>query len=172
MNNLELVKTLSNLLKTNKGFFKSEKQAKFLLHTITDFEVVNYFDAYGNPARDHYYLDDQGVYKIERYTNKKGYVITWERGKIHRLEADMIKMNQLRSITEVNQINKLGYVVTSECYNNFITLFDKYKCDKFKLETMLSFGDDLQGLVQFLTQYNDYVSAVETFKSVYNSCNF
>lgn len=170
MQNRDLVLTVSNLLKTNKGYFKSEKQAKFILSIVADNEIVNHFTTYGNVARDHYLLDDKGVYKIERYTDKKGYVTTWERGQVHNLESAKNRNDAIKQSIEDKQIATLGYVVESKDFHDFIDLFNELNAPKNKLKTCLSFGDDINALADYLQQVESFSLAVQDFKNKYFSC--
>lgn len=169
MENIDLVLTLSNLLKTNKGFFKSEKQAAYILSQVSGNEVVNHFTTYKNVARDHYHLDEKGVYRIERYTTKKGYVTTWERGQVHSLESAKNRDDAIRSQIDSNQIKILGYTLESQDFYAFIDLFNELNTDKAKLRTMMSFTDNV-ALAEYIVQLNNYTDAVNEFKQKYFYC--
>ena len=171
MKNSDLVLSISNLLKTNKGFFKSEKQAKFILSCASDNEIVNHFTTYGNIARDHYLLDEKGVYKIERYTTKKGYVTTWERGQMHSLESAKNRGDMIRQEIEQRQLAALGYIVESKAFYAFIDLFNDLNSTKNKIATIKSFGNDFKGMADYLKQVEDFETAVNDFKTKYFSCS-
>lgn len=171
MKNHDLVLTISNLLKTNKGYFKSEKQANFILSSVADNEIVNHFTTYKNIARDHYRLDDKGVYKIERYTTKKGYVTTWERGQVHNLEAAKNRDDSIRQMIQENQIKTLGYCVDSKDFYAFIDLFNELNSSAVQYQVIKSFGSDLNAIAEYLNQVSDFCAAVQDFKNKYFSCN-
>lgn len=171
MKNSDLVLSISNLLKTNKGFFKSEKQAKFILSCVSDNEIVNHFTTYGNIARDHYLLDDKGVYKIERYTTKKGYFTTWERGQVHSLESAKNRDDMLKQEREQRQLATLGFIVESKTFYAFIDLFNELNSSKNKLAVMSSFGSNLESLADYLVQVNDFETALNDFKTKYFGCS-
>ena len=167
--NIDMVLSLSNLLKTNKGFFKSEKQATFLLSQVSGNEVVNNFTTYKNIARDHYHLDEKGVCKIERYTTKKGYVTTWERGQVHSLEVAKNRDDAIRSQIEKNQMNTFGYTIESKDFYAFIDLFDNYNKPKMILNAIDSMP--IENINDFLNQVKTYESLVNDFKYKYHACN-
>lgn len=170
MKNIDLVLSISNLLKTNKGFFKSEKQAKFILNHVSDNEIINHFTTYGNAARDHYYLDEEGVYKIERYTTKKGYVTTWERGQMHSLEAAKNRDDVIRQDIETKQMATLGYIVESKTFYAFTDLFIQLNNSKAKLSVVSEMEDDFEAIADYLKQIDDFEIAVNDFKQAYFSC--
>ena len=170
MENLNLVWSVSNLLKTNKGFFKSEKQAKFILSHVSDNEIVNHFTTYKNIARDHYHLDEKGVYKIERYTTKKGYVTTWERGQVHSLEAAKNRDDAIKQDIEQRQLSTLGYIVESKTFYTFIDLFNELNNTKTKFAIISQMGDDMAAIGEYLKQVDAFEKAVNDFKQVYFSC--
>ena len=167
--NMDLVLSLSDLLKTNKGFFKSEKQASFILSLACDNEVVNHFTTYKNVARDHYHLDEKGIYKIERYTTKKGYVTTWERGQVHSLEVAKNRDGAIRSQIEKNQMDAFGYTIESKDFYDFIDLFDSYNKPKMLLNAATSMS--IEEANAFLNQIMSYESLVNDFKYKYHACN-
>lgn len=167
--NIDLVLSLSNLLKTNKGFFKSEKQAAYLLSLACDNEVVNHFTTYKNVARDHYHLDEKGVYKIERYTTKKGYVTTWERGQFHSLEVAKNRDDAIRSQIEKNQLAAFGYTIESKDFYSFIDLFESYNKPKMILTAIDAMP--IESINDFLNQVKSYEALVNDFKYKYHACN-
>lgn len=167
--NIDLVLSLSNLLKTNKGFFKSEKQAAYILSQVSDNEVVNHFTTYKNVARDHYHLDEKGVYKIERYTTKKGYVTTWERGQVHSLEVAKNRDDAIRSQIKKNQMDAFGYTIESKDFYEFIDLFDSYNKPKMLLNAISTMS--IESINDFLNQVKIYESLVSDFKYKYHACN-
>lgn len=170
MENLDLVLSVSNLLKTNKGFFKSEKQAKFILNNVSNNEIVNHFTTYGNVARDHYLLDEKGVYKIERYTAKKGYITTWQRGQVHSLAAAKKRDDAIKQDIEQKQLFTLGYTVEAKTFYAFIDLFNELNNFKTKFAVISQIGDDLEAVADYLKQVDAFEKAVNDFKQDYFSC--
>ena len=170
MQNHDLVLSISTLLKTNNGFFKSEKQAKFILSNVSDNEIVNHFTTYGNVARDHYHLDEKGVYKIERYTTKKGYVTTWQRGQVHSLAAAKKRDDAIKQGIEQQQLSALGYIVESKTFYTFIDLFDSLNNNKTKFSVISEMKNDCVAIESYLQQVSEFEKAVNDFKQVYFSC--
>jgi len=77
MSNLSI--SFASLVKNNNGMFKSEKQADFLLSMCND----NIYGTSGTFGRSSFYMDYfcdiKGILKVEKRTDKKGTVLTWER---------------------------------------------------------------------------------------------
>ena len=167
--NIDLVLSLSNLLRTNKGFFKSEQQAAFFLSRVCDKEFVNHFTMYKNIARDHYFLDEKGIYKIERYTTKKGCVTNWERGQIHSLEVAKNRDDVLRSQMEKNQMAAFGYTIEPKDFYTFVELFESYNTPKNILSAIESMPAD--NIECFFKQIKMYESLVNDFKNKYHACH-
>lgn len=168
--NIDLVVSLSNLLKTNKGFFKSEKQAKFILSLACDNEVVNHFTTYKNIARDHYHLDEKGVYKIERYTTKKGYVTTWERGQVHSLESAKNRDDAIKTQIEKNQMDVFGYTIESKDFYVFTDLFISLNNNKTKFKVINEMSEDFAAIESYLKQIDSFEKTVNDFKQKYFAC--
>ena len=76
-----LAASFASLVKSNNGFFKSEKQAAFLLSVCQD--AGTFYtggQVYGNSYSLQYNCDDAGVVSVEKYLPKTGkIVITWSR---------------------------------------------------------------------------------------------
>lgn len=73
--------SLENLIKTNNGFFKSEKQAEFLLHELKK-EYGNVFTAtlFGNSVVLTYKFDDKGITeKTNMSIKKQSEKVVWAR---------------------------------------------------------------------------------------------
>lgn len=73
--------SLASLVKSNNGFFKSEKQAAFLLSMVNDGEkcFTTAGNVRGNTFTVTYVMDDKGVVSVVKYTNVKGSVTEWQR---------------------------------------------------------------------------------------------
>jgi len=78
MNNLNA--SFRSLVKNNNGFFKSEKQASFLLSKCdADNEFVIAESAFGNAYLDIFKCDNNGIYKVVRSAKKSADKVIWER---------------------------------------------------------------------------------------------
>ncbi len=169
LSNNDLILSLSNLLKTNNGFFKSEKQAAFLLSQTCENEIINHFTTYKNIARDHYFLDAEGVYKIERYTTKKGYITTWVRGQTHSLEVAKNRTDSIKLQIEKNQLEAFGYTIEPKDFYAFVELFDSYNTPKNFLSAIESMPADDIGW--FFKQIKDFEMLVNDFKNKWHDCH-
>jgi len=76
---MDLSISFASLVKTNNGFFKSDKQASFLLSQCRDGEYSTSGHLHGNSYQLFYTCDDAGVTKVEKSTHAKGLVLQWER---------------------------------------------------------------------------------------------
>jgi hypothetical protein len=76
-------KSLFSLTKHNNGYFKSEKQAKYLLDMCQESNVfVSAGECYGNSYIQSFIMDEKGVVEIRKST-KKAETITWSRNPDH-----------------------------------------------------------------------------------------
>ena len=73
---INIAQSLASLVKTNNGFFKSVLQARFLLDMVPSKEYVA---GRGRSGYVTYFLDDEGVTRVETSTASKGPVYQWER---------------------------------------------------------------------------------------------
>lgn len=102
---MKITSSILNLTKTNNGFFKSDKQAKFLISQISEFGgcVGHSSSAYHScPIFAEY--DEKGIIKLTKST-KKGDVVIFERnvkGVISSLDAKRLKSleRKMRSISK------------------------------------------------------------------------
>ncbi|HLS52610.1 MAG TPA: hypothetical protein VK031_01435 [Tissierellaceae bacterium] len=115
-----MFKSLYNLLATNDGYFKSEKQARFLLSKLGNRVVQNMgFNLgsehnnkkVGNSAYRVFELDSKGVVSIVHH-NAKGKEIIFERGGYNRYKAKQDRLNKSRKLVTISkdlmeQINDL-----------------------------------------------------------------
>jgi len=90
MNN-EIAVSFASLVKSNNGFFKSEKQSAFLLSKCQD---TNTFvcggSVYNNSFTMFYICDSLGVVKVEKYTPKSGKTVTtWGRQTEEQYQANL-----------------------------------------------------------------------------------
>src|SRR5690554_5735982 len=94
-----------SLIKTNNGYFKSEKQASFLLDHCGDGKMffVTY-SVFNNRYNFFFECDDEGVVRVEKHTGKK-IETYWERDPDHdafmkRVEAQTEEKRRRASIAQ------------------------------------------------------------------------
>lgn len=76
----ELAKSVYSLAKYNNGFWKSARQAQYLMDRLKEEGgIIKAGAIYGNPYYNIAYWDGSGVLKITRQTNHNDEKITWER---------------------------------------------------------------------------------------------
>lgn len=91
------------LVKDNNGFFKSEKQAKFLLSRCTIESGQSVYVTSGHHWQGFslwYYCDDKGITKVVKNTRAKGDVITWERP-----EEGKVTVQEKREVRQITRNN-------------------------------------------------------------------
>ena len=110
MNNL--TKSFATLVKFNNGFFKSEKQANFLLSKCES----NVFygessNVYNNITRNEYHCDQTGIIKVVKYSQtKKTLKTVWNRKADQEFKKDLNK--KLVRIKASNKMNSLQKRIT------------------------------------------------------------
>ncbi len=94
---MELAQSFASLVKINNGFFKSEKQAQFLLSMINGQGGNSYItcgNVWGNSFNMEYFCDNKGVTKVTKYSKAKGTLVEWTRkveGEVSVQDAKAIK---------------------------------------------------------------------------------
>ena len=86
--------SLWGLIKYNGGYFKSDKQRDFFLGKLEKLNrdaeraghgpvgaLMSGGEMYGNSYMNFFYLDNEGVTKVEKQTNASGTKVTWERSE-------------------------------------------------------------------------------------------
>lgn len=147
MNNIQA--TLENLIKTNNGFFKSEKQAKFLISELKK-EYGNIFTAaaFGNSVVLTYKFDEIGIVeKLNTSLKKQSEKVVWNR-KIEGVLSveDKKKMAALkREIKKLEKsINERDASYSTGQYAGFEDLYNKANDDA--LSKLQAFKDQLKAL--------------------------
>ena len=147
MNNIQT--TLENLIKTNNGFFKSEKQAKFLISELKK-EYGNIFtaSAFGNSVVLTYKFDEIGIVeKLNTSLKKQSEKVVWNR-KIEGVLSveDKKKMAALkREIKKLEKsINERDASYSTGQYDGFEDLYNKANDDA--LSKLQAFKDQLKAL--------------------------
>jgi hypothetical protein len=102
---MTIARSFFSLLKTNNGYFKSEKQASFLLDHCGDGKVfVVNGSMFNNSYNFFFECDDEGVVRVEKHTSKK-IETYWERDPDHdafmkRVEAQAEEKRRRVSIAQ------------------------------------------------------------------------
>ena len=147
MNNIQA--TLENLIKTNNGFFKSEKQAKFLISELKK-ECGNIFTAsvFENSVVLTYKFDESGITeKLNMSIKKQSEQVVWNR-KIEGVLSveDKKKMAALnREIKKLEKsINERDAAYIAGQYKGYEALYNKANDEA--LSKLHAFKDQLQAL--------------------------
>lgn len=76
-----MFKSIESLIATNNGFFKSEKQANFLISQLEKEEGnIQVGSTYGNGFMITYFHDEKGITKKDQYNYKTSKtIVLWER---------------------------------------------------------------------------------------------
>ena len=112
---MSISKSLFSLVKNNNGFFKSDKQAAFLLSQCQ--EEYSYVGGngsiYGNSFFFEFYMDQNGITSVVKHTNNDSKT-QWMRMDDDEFASIMNLKKELRTIA--TWVNKAGNIV-----NNFET---------------------------------------------------
>lgn len=71
--------SLTSLVKSNNGYFKSEKQSAFLLSQCDNGEFCAGGSVWGSSYQIWYECDAKGVVNVKKQTHAKGLMLQWER---------------------------------------------------------------------------------------------
>lgn len=147
MNNIQA--TLENLIKTNNGFFKSEKQAKFLISELKkEFGNVFTASAFGNSVVLTYNFDDKGITeKLNTSLKKQSEKVVWNRKVEGVLSVeDKKKMAALkREIKKLEKsINERNAAYNDGQYEGYEALYNK--ANNEALDKLQTFKDQLKSL--------------------------
>ncbi len=86
--------SFASLVKYNGGFFKSDKQAAFLLSQCIDGAFIAFNTVYKNTSKTWYLCDEKGVYLVQKENTIKGCVVVkgyWKRGELpESLTKDLV----------------------------------------------------------------------------------
>lgn len=117
------------LIKTNNGFFKTKKQADFLISQLSENNIF-VGSVYGNTFNISYIFDDKGIVKKEQYNIKTSKTeVTWERkieGVLTVQQEKEIKRIKRRISTEKKNL-KLRLVEREDEYKSY-----KLQCAHFE----------------------------------------
>ena len=153
-----LAKSLATLVKYNQGFFKSEKQAAYLLAATQGVLVVsNSFslgDEYNNKragigSKTVYSLDDKGVVSVEKH-NSKGTTTVFDRNCPKSLEANKAHLEAITASNEKAALFTLAYN-RQALANAFIT---RLMVDKAKLK-LTAIGESTIDFQDIFNQYEN-----------------
>lgn len=91
-----MFKSVESLIATNNGFFKSQKQADFLISALSQEDGnISIGSTYGNGFMITYLYDEKGITKKEQYNYKTSKtVVLWERvieGKLSIQDEKILK---------------------------------------------------------------------------------
>lgn len=116
--------TCHNLIETNDGKFKSEKQKKFLQSQSAFGAITNSGKTFTTSWIEYFNLDEDGIISYQRDSNKKGLQTLWERGQktasqkaAERHNKALAKHEKLEiefyEIFKQDSIETFGYILDS-----------------------------------------------------------
>ena len=157
-------KSLATLVKYNQGFFKSEKQAAYLLAVTQGVLVVsNSFSLgaeYNNKragigSKTVYSLDDKGVVSVEKH-NSKGTTTVFDRNCPKSLEANKARLEAITASKKKATLFTLAYN-RQELAHAFIT---RLMLDKAKIK-LASIGESTIDFQDVFTRYESGKSLID-----------
>ena len=135
---MEIAKSVFGLTSSNNGFFKSEKQAKFLISMIEEFDgFVGWADSGYNKIMIVAQYDEQGITKLVKHT-KSGDVTMWER----KVEGVMTERELKEIKAYKRKLNSISKEITVSEEAFFSGEYDRsgdmmsYSCDSVELYVM------------------------------------
>lgn len=146
MSNLDI--SFASLVKYNNGYFKSEKQAAFLLSKCNNNEYSVSACIYNNSFTIIYTCDSVGIKSVAKVT-RKDTVITWERLTGKAAEVAIQKgVNTLNMKKELKEIEaELDYQKEiRETLMDKIMSGEKIDADKFMVDNNVMADNEVQEL--------------------------
>lgn len=83
--------SFAQLVKSNNGMFKSDKQAAFLTSKCNANMYSTSDEVFGNSYTMFYEIDSRGITKVIKHTRAKGDVVEWTRPVEGKLSAQDVK---------------------------------------------------------------------------------
>ena len=157
---MSISQSLFSLVKYNAGSFKSEKQADFLLSHFVDSVYAETGKIYNSTYTWLFHANRQGVFLIEKKTDKKGIVKHWELSeeskeaslkaiaKKEEMKAFNLKDNFLQSIRcKREAYGKLlgNLVCDSEDDDIMLSMLARYKANKLVIARLNEKFNKLHG---------------------------
>lgn len=179
MNN-EIAVSFASLVKSNNGFFKSEKQSAFLLSKCQD---TNTFvcggNVYNNSFTMFYICDSLGVLKVEKYTPKSGKTVTtWERQTEEQYQANLAakEASKARDIA-LQEAQMAKFQARLDAFNKALLVAQEIvKGEMIKAGTdegmatravsrILKDQDGITSCMEALVKFPEFVAAWEAFNN-------
>lgn len=118
-----------NLIKTNEGKFKSEKQALFFMDRYDGLYSINE-TFYRNPISWDVSFDITGVQKITKTTIKGGSVVYWENTQEHldmlkEKEAAKFESGKVEAKDHLDNCAKYSTEIINSLYSDYIKFEDE-----------------------------------------------
>lgn len=117
---MEISKSIFGLTKSNNGFFKSEKQAQFLISQMSSFDgFIGHANSGYNSCPLFAFWDESGITKIVK-SAKNGDVVMFERkieGSLTALEIKQIKTYERKIKALEKEINERQKSFDNGSYN-------------------------------------------------------
>lgn len=168
-----LFTTCHNLIETNDGKFKSEKQKVFLESQLFESMLVNSGRTYDVVWKEFYNFDSEGIVSYERESNKKGLTTLWKRGEKTK--------NQLQKEKYARNLAK-HEILEAELYERYVKESIEtfgYIVDPIGTESIcneirnMSFVKIMKGMtdLEFKKFADYYVEIQPQFKEMEDYCN-
>ena len=141
MSNIKL--SLNSLIKNNNGFFKSKKQADFLLSILNDNNVFVSV-AYGYTVLSTYHFDDKGITlktktsvktnkTEEEWSRKLEGILSVEEQQIVKRLTKQLKSVKKEHASRLKSYNEGSYFLSKEPSAREIAIYSESQDDRLKL---------------------------------------
>lgn len=124
---MEVSSSFASLVKSNNGFFKSDKQAEFLLNQCSEnvycSQAITKFRSWYSMI---YFCDAKGVTKVEKNTST-GLTVVWERaaeGQVSMQDAKEIKRLQRLIKQDQKSIESRTKSMEAGSYDGAMSLYN------------------------------------------------
>lgn len=168
--------TFASLVKNNNGFFKSEKQAAFLLSQCQEENLfVTGGNIYRNSFTMYYFCDAQGIMEVKKYTEKKGHTSVWKRQSDVAFKASQEKMAAFRASNEkLAKDIEAAYVAREAAIGKAVEIAQNYikaqaiqdGTPEGRAERMAARITTVSDLVDWIPELQDCESFMEVWKTI------
>lgn len=153
----DIGRSLQNLVNTNGGLFKSEKQAAFLSSKLVDGQHWEFHKCYNNVSKTVYDVDSEGVRRITKINKKNGsdiFTVVWDRFDSSFAEAVAAKLQKKKDRAAKKQAEYQKSVDHYEAY--------RAECNKYSF-ALNNFGDLLMNRFRRDSNLPDVESFADLF---------
>jgi hypothetical protein len=164
----KIAMSFASLVKNNNGFFKSEKQARFLLSRCDEDKIfVTGGHMYGNQYNIFYHCDDKGVTEVKKSAGAKVPKTTWKRkskGESAESLNDPDIQARLKDIDNGIKLHQDGINEVQDLIDEYELMADKGDHDRFPENIKRMLKDQYEENTQKKEWHEQEIAKHETWK--------